>query len=693
MHASDSVARGFRPDIQALRAVAVLLVVVYHLAPGRVPGGYIGVDVFFVVSGFLIGSHLLREIEISGWIKLGTFWSRRAKRLLPAALLVLLVTSVATILWVPRSLWPQFLAEVSASTLYVENWRLGSDSVDYLASDNAPSPVQHYWSLSVEEQFYILTPLLLLGILLLSRRWRGGRRFGRRQLIGLLLALVAAASLWYAVWITANAPAAAYFSTFSRAWEFVFGVLVGFLPAVGSNLRRTIGVATGLGMITLSAFVFTSETPFPGVAALIPVVGTALAVWLGQGTFLARLGSRTPIAVLGDNSYAIYLWHWPLIILVPYVTAMPLDAMAKVIIVILTFMFAWISTRWEKHVRFSPRLLGRSRPRAVAVWSAAGMAVVLVIAGSGLAFRSTALAVAESQMQALVDTKPACLGAAALASPSCANPDLDGVLIPSPSDLTGDEGNRAECWSSSQATSGAVVMCQLGPKSGYSRHLIAVGDSHNNQFISAYEKIADAYGWRIDVAGRVGCYWTDAELQKNTVADEALCQDWKRSIGDYIAAERGIDAVITSKARMSAPILEDGVETSELEPVVEGLLSAWARRADPSQVPVIAIEDNPAMPRWTVACIEERGLDAREECQQPRHDVLPPSGLPEAVARDPNAVLIDLTDLYCDRDFCRPIVGNVIVYRDDGHHLTRTYTDTIAPYLGKSISDALEANE
>ena len=161
---------GLRPEIQALRAAAVLLVVVAHLWPSLLPGGYVGVDVFFAISGFLITSLLLREIDRTGQLSLSAFWARRARQILPAALVTLLFCAIATIVFVPLTYWQQFLNELRASTAYVQNWQLAESAVDYFAADNGPSPVQHFWSLSAEEQFYVVWPVLLLLAVGLTRK-------------------------------------------------------------------------------------------------------------------------------------------------------------------------------------------------------------------------------------------------------------------------------------------------------------------------------------------------------------------------------------------------------------------------------------------------------------------------------------------------------------------------------------------
>ncbi|MGN6127143.1 MAG: acyltransferase family protein, partial [Humibacter sp.] len=218
---------GFLPELQALRAVAVTGVVVYHLYPGVLRGGFVGVDVFFVISGFLITSHLLRGWATEGRIRFAAFYARRAWRLLPAALLVLLVTAALTILVLPERNWPQVFQEIGASTFYVENWYLAVHSVDYLAQNtDIASPVTHYWSLSVEEQFYLVWPLVLVaGGWVASRLapWR------RRAVLLSVLGAVFGASLVASVALTASDPSPAYFATQTRAWEFAAGGIVAVL--------------------------------------------------------------------------------------------------------------------------------------------------------------------------------------------------------------------------------------------------------------------------------------------------------------------------------------------------------------------------------------------------------------------------------------------------------------------------------
>lgn len=220
----------YQPEIQGLRALAVILVVIYHFWPGRLSGGYVGVDVFFVISGYLITAHLFKEASTRGSVRLGRFWARRIRRLLPLSLLVLLITAILTVLVLPSTEWQATRRQIIASALYVQNWILAEDSVDYSKLDQGATAVQHFWSLSVEEQFYVLWPLLLVIVLLVAAFFLKGKealtRSRVRRLFLWTLGLLAGASLIFSIWFTAQDPAQAYFVTPTRIWEFAAGGLL-----------------------------------------------------------------------------------------------------------------------------------------------------------------------------------------------------------------------------------------------------------------------------------------------------------------------------------------------------------------------------------------------------------------------------------------------------------------------------------
>lgn len=337
-----------RPEIQALRAVAVGAVVLHHGWPAVAPAGYMGVDVFFVVSGFLITGLLLRDVARSGRMHLGDFYLRRARRILPAAIVVLLTVSVATILLVPQRIWGSWFREFIASALYYQNWLLLADSQDPARDDLRSSPVQHFWSLSVEEQFYFAWPLLLVLGLWLATRWRANRVV----VLTVVLGSVTAASFVYEVAATAADHNVAYFSTVTRAWEFGVGGLLALLagtPLAGRERLRSAVSWAGLALIFLPIVLFRETEAFPGLVVTLPVAGTLAVIWAGMPQAAwspARIAGLRPVQWLGDVSYSLYLWHWPVFMFVPYLTGMPSPAWLMAILVAAAITLAGLSKRY-----------------------------------------------------------------------------------------------------------------------------------------------------------------------------------------------------------------------------------------------------------------------------------------------------------------------------------------------------------
>ncbi|RCK57176.1 acyltransferase family protein [Microbacterium sorbitolivorans] len=683
--------RAFRSDIQALRTLAVMSVMLYHLWPNRLTGGFVGVDIFFVISGYLITSHLVRERAKTGRIALGKFWARRASRLLPASLLVLALVGVATLIWVPNALWPQFFGDITASALYVQNWHLLLGSVDYLAADNLASPVQHFWTLSAEEQFYVLLPLLLVVSMWLFRKlpWRA--------VMFVAIAVATLASFVFSVAQMNAAPSAAYFSTLTRAWEFGAGALLAFAPAIAGRVRGSVVSGAGIALILVSVFAYSGATPFPGATALLPVAGTVLAIWGGAPSLLADVGRFTPVAMIGRVSYAIYLWHWAFIVIVPFATGVPLTTVHKLAIGAGSIALAWLSTRFvEDTVRTSPRLLGGRRPRTIAVWSAAGMACVLVVSmGSVQLLRASEQRTAEIAAN-LVNEQPECFGAEAI-DPElapCDNPELAGLpLVPTLSDIESDDGNNPDCWAGPDESEFRV--CSFGPKDATHR-VLAIGDSHNNAMIPAYRAAAEELGWRFDVAGHAGCYWTEEKLELATADQTAACTAWREAADEYVASADNLDAIVVANRVTAKNDLEGATASDSREDVLSDsaaadevlpMTKAWAKRPDKS-VPIIALRDNPSFPDSPVTCVSEDPETADERCEEPQDTALLNDPKEDAVLVDPDAELIDLTRYYCADGECPAVIGGVVVYRD-GHHLTATYASTLGPYLADELQRAI----
>jgi peptidoglycan/LPS O-acetylase OafA/YrhL len=387
-----------RPEVQALRAVAVTAVVLHHGWPAVAPAGYMGVDVFFVVSGFLITGLLLREVERTGHLSLSGFYLRRARRILPAAMVVLVAVSLLTLALAPYRDWAAYFREIVASAFYVENWRLAIDSQLLAFSTLESTPVQHFWSLSVEEQFYLAWPLLVL-LALLFVRWRGGR-------IGAVLAVVlgatTAASFVGSLALTAEDHNLAYFSTLGRAWEFGVGGLLALLmasPRFRASAAPSIRAAAswaGLALIVVPIVTFHDSDAFPGLWVLIPVAGTLAVIWAGMPEprwSAAPLARLRPVQWVGDISYSLYLWHWPIFMFTPMLLGMPSPPWLMVLLVGLSLAVAAASKRWVEDPFRRRSGAIRAHPRVVL----AAFAVTLVgVAATGV----YAPQVAAEEMQA-----------------------------------------------------------------------------------------------------------------------------------------------------------------------------------------------------------------------------------------------------------------------------------------------------
>ena len=308
--------RKFRPDVEGLRAIAVALVVLFHAGVPRVTGGFVGVDVFFVISGFVITGVLLRERTGSGRNSILAFYGRRARRIIPAATLVIIVTVLATYHWLGFILGGDTARDGRAAATFWVNFHFIATGTNYWSSQLPPSPLQNYWSLSVEEQFYVVFPALFVGVAALAVK-----RVDLRHRISLVLGLAIVVSFWWSVAQTSSNATAAYFSPFTRAWELALGALVAMNVRHLARLPGLVAAVVswiGLGGILLSAFIYTSATPYPGSAAALPVISTAAVIAGGTAgfTFGAEMVLRLlPFQWLGKISYSVYLWHWPLLVI------------------------------------------------------------------------------------------------------------------------------------------------------------------------------------------------------------------------------------------------------------------------------------------------------------------------------------------------------------------------------------------
>ncbi len=656
----------FRPDIQGLRAVAVVAVVLNHAGIPFVSGGYVGVDVFFVISGFLITSHLLRSLERDNRIHFGAFYARRARRILPASFTVLAASIAGAYFFVPPVLREQVFRDAVATALYVPNYAFAIQGTDYLA-DSAPSVFQHYWSLGVEEQFYLLWPLLLLAAFVLTR--------GSRRALVVALAVVVVGSFIVCVLLTYSSQPWAFFSLWSRAWELGIGGLVAVVPVAGAR-RMPAAIAGTLGWIgvagiLVASILFSASTAFPGSAAALPVASAALVIFAGGtpsrfGPLLV-LGLR-PVQFLGLISYSLYLVHWPILILTEdavgtYVT---LSVWATTGLALAAVPIAWALYRWiENPARDSTWLTRRSwRP--------------LVAAGVG----SLVLALVASTGASATTGLPLNSGRAAAAS-TPTDPPIATAFVPSnlrPSLQRAADDNPALYADGCEVGFAQTVPgpCYLGDPKG--KRIVLFGDSHAAQWYPALAAIAKNEGYRLETQTKSACPSVDIEIARNGV-DYKACDVWRDNVLRDLKSDPPALVII---ANYDNPDFNDSSNTSDQW--AAGMRSTLGQLTAVTKVAVIA--DTPDFRVSPIVCLSAH-LTSAVDCARPATTVLKsPGRVPSA---DPSnlsgATFIDLTGYFCTTS-CPPIIGATMVYRDS-HHLSATFAASLAPVLEPRIDELL----
>lgn len=683
-------ATALRTDIQGMRAVAVAMVLVYHVWPSAMTGGFVGVDVFFVISGFLITTHLMTHPPRRA-ADFAEFWARRIRRLLPASFLVLAVTLAATRLLGPETLWEQTARQTVGAGLYVVNWLLASDAVDYLAADDAATGVQHYWSLSVEEQFYLFWPLLVAALAALALRLR----LDRRLVWGVGFGVVLMVSFSWSVHLTSSDPGRAYFVTTTRVWELAVGGLVALVllrsrgKAGGRPGLSALVAWAGLAALLVAGFTYDAGTPFPSWTAALPVLGTAAVVGAHAGTqpwSPGRLLALRPVQWLGDISYSVYLWHWPLVVLVAAVSA-PFGALDAVGVVLLSLVLAALTTRFvEDPFRARSWNVRRGATYRLAAVGTVGVVALALVQVAEVDRRQE---VAAAEVAAALATDDPCLGAGALEEDRDCAPH-EGPVVPSPvhaatdkSEAYADVSGGPDCWSSQPDFPERVCTFGEGPVD-----VVLVGNSHAGHWLPTLQEIGAARGWRITTRLASQCAAADLDMAFETEERTEACRDWVRGAVDATIEQDPDLVVVSNRLSVSAA----GRALADSAPAyAEGYEQVLDEFAD-AEIPVAAIHDTPAPGDGGVVasvpdCLAVEGEDSRA-CDGTRDEwmTFDPDPVVRAVRAvdDPRIQLVDLNDRICQDERCAAVVGGVVVYFD-GSHLTATYARTLAPALDEAL--------
>ena len=657
---APSSAAEFRPDIEGLRGIAILLVLLFHAGLPWTPGGFVGVDVFFVISGFLITGKLWRESQQPGGLNITRFYAWRIRRLLPAALVAVAVISLVGLLLAAPLDRSELAADGAASALSIANMRF-IGSVDYFAATTSPSPFLHFWSLSVEEQFYLVWPAL---IVLLT--WRGGS--SRRLIAALLIGVVASFAL--SIWLTDTSPARAFYLLPTRVWQLGVGGLLALIGVAGTSRRAGAVAWAGLAAVAVAGVTLTAEMPYPGLAALLPTAGAVALLYGGAAPGgPVRLLTTAPLRFLGKISYSLYLWHWPLLVLPLMFLERALTGVEVVASVAVAIGVSWLSWRFvEQPFRYGDRLRRATSWSAIRVGVAGILSVALFTQGLAAALPSSAVA---------VQPTPSPSGSpVASDGPITLPPDLTPSLASARDD---EERLRGDgCLAFERVTT--PPNCEYGVK-GSAITIALVGDSHASHWFPAIEAIALERGWRLLTFVKVSCSFT-------TLAQRNLAL--KREYRECTA----FNEATVARLNQIKPALTIIVNRRTFRPIEENITSALAGAALGEMVARIPgataiLVDTPDPGRDVPACLSKHPSDIRA-CLFTQDDADNREiGIAERVAADvAGARLIDLTANICTEWPCSPISGSVLIYRDEDH-MTATFSRSLAAPLGVEIAKLL----
>jgi peptidoglycan/LPS O-acetylase OafA/YrhL len=684
----------FRPDIEGMRAIAVTLVVLSHAGIGALEGGYVGVDVFFVISGFLITTLLLKELTRTGRVSLGTFYARRATRLLPASTVVLLVTVVASWLWIPATRFASIASDAIYATFYGINWRLAHEGVQYMNADAAPSPLQHFWSLAVEEQFYLVWPLLLLIFALIWGK--------RRAPIVITLVLVVVASLTVSVLQTASSAPWAYFGAHTRAWELGIGALVAIGASRLATLPRT-GAAVltwiGLGAVVVSAFLYTEETPFPGYAAALPVLGSA--AMIAGGCAAPSRGAVTvlgtwPFQQIGKYSYSWYLWHWPMLMIGPFVLGVepniPINlglAAGSLVVAIGSYHLIENPARNQSWVKAKARrglAVGLALSSLAALVAQVGTMNPPQLARGGKAV-NTAQAVRtaadpEAELKRII---AASAGAGAL--PANHTPKVQRAHYELPAYYS------SKCHLDFADVT-APGPCVFGDPAG-KQSVYLFGDSHAAHWYPAMDAIAKERGWKLVVRTKSACQvpvvHTFAQVFKRPY-DE--CYEWRNNVLAEIKQTRPKLVVMSSNGNNNGGLLDasgNRIGQGSAEEHDALWVEGWARTFNAMKVSgtrLVMIEDTPWPGKDIPDCLAANS-DRISRCARPTAEsfaVPARQALVSATARSMNVTVIETRPWFCTDAVCPAVVGNIMTWRDNSH-ISPKYATMLAPVLDAALPE------
>lgn len=625
-------------EVQCLRTVAALMVAVYHIWFHRVSGG---VDAFFVVAAFFMVSSLVRRDSFSPG-DLGRYYVSTLRRVLPGTSFVIVSTILIVVLFFPKSLWADYLRHAVASFLFVENWWLAISGADYLQQDLMPSPFQQMWALALQMQFYLVFPVIIWLVFVISSLFS----LDRRRVAGVAFLTVLVVSMVYSVYITSVNQPWAYFDSFARAWEFAAGAIVALLIAwvrMPVWLAKVLGFFSLLALLSFAAVIDVS-TKFPGVVAIVPVLAASGIILSASNNARIWLLSNPLVVALGNISFSFYLWHWPLLILVRYwLESDDVGIIYGLLILLVSVGLAFFTT-YVLEAPFRRWRFLHARPLLAFILSGflmlpAGLAVVgwykLHVKESSIARQSLARFLNDPENTRV----------------------RDGNYFPAPILARRDVPRSYGDGCHQTIPSPDVIECAYGVPGG-DKTILLVGGSHTLQWLPVFEAIAADRNYAIINMTKSGCMLSLRDSEVDMLHES--CLEWNDAAVSRISEIRP-DLVFTIATRGNR---RGG------EYVPEGYLTAWEELGK-NGINMLALRDNP-WPWFEVGqCVEVNATD-KSRCEFKRADALTEPSPLGNLALD-NVEFSDFSDLFCDDIKCWPTQDNVLIY-SDRHHVTKTFT-------------------
>jgi len=605
------------PQIQALRAVAAVLVVIYHAKVTS--GGYIGVDIFYVISGFLITGLLLRELDGTGSLALKAFYLRRIKRLLPASFFVLFVTAIVAWTVYPTTLRHGLGKDIAAAGAYVSNYLFALWQMDYQNLNATPPVVIHYWSLAVEEQFYLFWPFIILALY----------RFGARRAVFIGVAAITIASFLLSLFLTPREPIWSFYSLPTRAWELGIGALLLFIP---KRIRFSSNYGwAALALILYGTLTFTDKTPFPGTAALVPVIGTAFAIaslnnWPRA---MNRFGNLKIVQWLGEISYPLYLWHWPVLVIPSVAWGRSLVAHELLICVLLTALLADLTHRFiEDPIRYSkpkPKLVIKSGAAATAASLVMGAAIYLSFNDEIKLDNGRSYSVSELIKRPVIYDDDCHVNNGETVSPEC---------------TYGERGAK--------------------------RKIVLFGDSHAAQWFPALEQLANENNFELISLTKSACPGPAVEKVDSGEYKNSDCFAWRDNSLERIAKLKPYAVIFSGFQHFQVPA---GYSSRREWWQAGQKRTLNSLRGNASHI--VYITDTPHPQQDIPACLAGGMIS---DCDDSK---------PSEPISIPGLKVVNPTPWLCT-DKCSSVINGNVAYRD-GSHISIAMSESLAQPLGQSL--------